>query len=141
MEVQWGDSSGLDQGDGTGDGGKLTDPRYIVEIKQSGLGDGLGAEGQGERRFKNNWVLGSAPLRRLGDQEGQDHTPESSVLVHQVRAASGLTVGGALVGGQEPSEGCGLERLQDPSTEPRCNFQRDGSDIPRKVDDSIERTQ
>lgn len=51
--VQWGGESRLDQGSDSGDGGRLTDSRYILEIKQSGLGDGLSAKGQGKGEVKN----------------------------------------------------------------------------------------
>lgn len=84
MDVQWGGDSGLEQGDNSGEGGKSTDPRCILKIRQSGLGKGLGAEGQGERRLKNKWVAGGAPLLRWSNWAGQDHTLESSVLTHQV---------------------------------------------------------
>lgn len=84
VEVQWGGDSGLEQSDDSGEGGKSTDPRCILKIRQSGLGKGLGAEGQGERSLKSKWVAGGAPLLRWNNLEGRDHTLESSLLTCQV---------------------------------------------------------
>ena len=82
--VQWAGDSGSEHDDDSGEGGKTTDPRRVLKIRHSGLGEGLGAEAQGERRLKSKWVTGGAPLLRLSIREGQDHTLESSVLMHQV---------------------------------------------------------
>lgn len=57
MWVPWGGDSGLDQGDGSRDGGNLTDPRHSLERKHPGLAEGLGAEGQGERgSATSGWI-------------------------------------------------------------------------------------
>lgn len=44
---------------------KVDRPKHILGIKHPGLDDGLGAEGQGERRVKNKWWRGVPLLKRL----------------------------------------------------------------------------